>query len=98
MQIPFIIFAIDRRTTAVVVAMMQQWPHKSAPSGFHTYLYLDMLDERGLPYSARFLGMIALRLLRISHDKAIGGYDIFVATRSGTSASTRTPSTATSSA
>lgn len=78
MQIPFVLFAVDPRATAIITAAMQQWPHLSQPTGFRLPLFLDMLEERGLDYAARLLGMIALRQLRVRHAERIGMYDIFL--------------------
>jgi hypothetical protein len=39
---------------------------------------MDMLDARGATYACRFFGLLALRMLRLQHEHAIGHYDIFL--------------------
>jgi hypothetical protein len=78
MQLPFMIFGVDTRATAVTAAMLQQWPHLEHPTGFTTHFFLDMLDERGVTYVCRFFGMMALRMLRIGREDAMAKYDIFL--------------------
>jgi hypothetical protein len=79
MQLPFMIFGIDKRATAVTTAMIQKWPHKDHPLQVATvHLFFDMLDQREMHYVCRMLGMMALRMLRFGRENIMDQYDIFL--------------------
>lgn len=79
MRIPFVIFGIDPRATAIAYAIVNHRPHDTGLfNGFTNHLPLAKLDARGMTYACRLLGEIAIDALNRAHSATLGKLNIFL--------------------
>lgn len=78
MRIPFINFGIDGRGANILFTLMSQWPHKDKPDGYPLPLPLYKLDARGMTYTCRALGQLALGQLARVHPDIFRDLDVLL--------------------